>query len=143
MVRAVERASAPFQFGISTLLIITALYAVLFGVMRTFNFPPVAFAVVAMLFTTVGLGQTFLFKGLRPRKASMIAGAGFFVVLWAIYLVAFGKDYFSHFFAPFDPVEGAFFGAIYGYVVGLLISGAFAVVRKLSDLCGNRRPTGR
>jgi hypothetical protein len=136
MLEAVERALTPIQFGISTLLVVTAMYAVLFGVMRMFDASPSTFVVIAMLFTAVGLGQVLLFKGRRPRKASMVVGGGFFVGLWVIYRIAFGNDYFYHPFAPFDPVEGAFFGAMWGYVVGLLISGAFRVSRELTALCG-------
>ena len=39
------------------------------------------FAEVAVFFGVVGLGQMLLFKGGRPRRASMIAGAGFGVGL--------------------------------------------------------------
>jgi hypothetical protein len=143
MVEAVDKASTPVQFGIGTLLVITTMYAVLFASLRVLHAPPSVFVVIALLFTVVGLGQTFLYKGQRPRRASMIAGACFFVGLYVIYRVAFGDEYLYHFFAPFDPVEGAFFGAIYGYVAGLLISGAFLVVDKAKRLQGRSKGIDR
>ena len=74
MLAAVEKVSASetpavtrevdvwYRFGIGTLLIITTMYAVLFAVLRAFRVSPLAFVVVALFFTAVGLGQKILFK---------------------------------------------------------------------------------
>ena len=143
MVRAAEGVSAletsaiareagvPRRFGVGTLLVITTMYAMLFAILRACGASPLVFVVLALLFTAVGLGQIFLFKGQRPQRASMIAGACFFVGLYVVYRVVIGDEYFYLPFAPFDPVEGAFFGAIYGYFAGLLTAGTFLVIDKL------------
>ncbi len=130
MLEAVEGVYAPCQFGISTLLVITAMYAVLFATLRAFHAPPSVFVLVALFFTAVGLGRRFLFKGRQPAWASMIVGACFFVGLYLVYWVV-GRGYLHHPFllAPFDPLEGALFGAIMGYLVGLLIAAAFLLIR--------------
>ena len=138
MLEAVEAVYAPYQFGISTLLVITAMYAVLFAALRACHASPSVFTVIALFFTAVGLGRRFLFKGRRPARASMIAGACFFVGLYIIYRLAFGQAYLYHPFAPFDPLEGAFFGAILGYLVGLLIAGAFLLIRMHKALWNQR-----
>jgi len=154
MVEAVEKVSAPeipailreagnrFRFGIGTLLVITTMYAVLFGILRAFGAAPWAFVVFALLFTAVGLGQKLLFKGQRPQKASIVAGACFGVVLYIVSRVVFGAEYIYHPFVPFDPMEGAFVGAIYGYVAGLLISGVFWISGKLRNVLGRSRDRG-
>ena len=128
--KAPQETLAGYQFGISTLLVVTTVYAVLFAVLRTLQTPPSAFITIVLFFTTVGLGQRFLFKGQRRRTAAMIAGACFFVAWFFIY----GAVYGLHPFSPFEPVEWAFFGAIFGYLAGLLISGTFLLIRKLPAL---------
>ncbi|MEN6450207.1 MAG: hypothetical protein ABFC96_06935 [Thermoguttaceae bacterium] len=125
MLEAVAKACAPIQFGISDLLVITALYAILFGILRSFDLSPLAFAIVALGFTAVGLGQTFLFKGQRPRKASMIVGACYYVAVGGAFRLAYGPTFY------FDPVGGAWLGASFGYVAGLLVSGTFFVVNRI------------
>ena len=155
MLKACEEMSAPnnpaifrkagsrFRFGIGTLLVITTMYAMLFGILRALGATPWVFVMFALLFTAVGLGQRLLFKGQRPQKASIVAGACFFVVLYVFSLVVFGAEYTYHPFVPFDPVEGAFFGAIYGYVAGLLISGAFWITGELRNVLGRTRDRKR
>ena len=82
-----------FRFGISTLLVITAMYAVLFGILRASGASPSVFVVLALLFTAVGLGQRLLFRGQRPQKASMVSGACFFVVLYVFSLLVVDKGH--------------------------------------------------
>ena len=109
------------------------MYAALFGILRACDAPPSAFVVVTLFFTVVGLGQKLLFKGRRPGIASIIVGACFFVGLYMFYEAAFGVAAREHFFAPYDPVEGAFCGAILGYLVGLPISGVLLVIGMLRN----------
>lgn len=75
----------------------------------------------------------------------MVSGACFFVVVFVFYLLVFGAEYRYYPFAPFDPVEAAFVGAIYGYIAGLLISGAFLLADKLrnvfDEFTGRKRTT--
>jgi len=70
------------RFGIATLLVVTVLYSVLFGILQLLELPPVAFAEIVLFFTAVGLGQAFLFKGRGSRLASMVVGAILYPCLW-------------------------------------------------------------
>ena len=132
-----EANRARYRFGIGSLLIITALYAVLFGILRAFEASPLDFVLISMFLAVVGLGQAFLFEGQRPRGASMIVGAGFFVGLFMIHWVLFGIESARHSrYCPFDPVAGAFGGAIFGYIAGQLITGIFLVIDMLKNVKG-------
>jgi hypothetical protein len=123
---------APRQFGIGTLLVITTMYAVLFAVMS--RCAPVDFFVTALFFTTVGLGQMLLFKGKRPRRASIIVGACYLPCAFIVELVRdqtllLFADSIAGFvwFLMFVPVAGA--GC--GHMVGLLIAGVVLGIGKL------------
>ncbi len=130
----------PRQFGIGTLLVITAMYAVLFGVLRSVGPPPVAFGVVALFFTLVGLGQAILFKGMEPRLASMIVGACFFLCWFLAYPLLWPNpnprprlslgDYLLF------SALASLFGASLGYISGFSIAGVFLVFDKLGHLRG-------
>ena len=152
MLEACERAGRPeivaihqevkrarYRFGIDTLLIITAMYAVLFGTLRALSFSAEAFVGTAMFFTVVGLGQTLLFRGQRPRRASMIVGCCFSVVLVIINAAVFQS--LVLFRSMFVAILGAtaIFGALYGCVAGLLISGVFLVLDKLRNVLAKAR----
>lgn len=135
-----HEAGVPRRFGMGTLLLITAMYAVLFAVLRAFGLPPSAFLFVALFFTAVGLGQMLLFKGERPRRASVVVGAGFYAVAT---LVLFGYERVVHHRGTYpDLCFGLFWfpisGGIAGYCGGLLIAAVFLLIDKwkshLADL---------
>ena len=71
---ASDVASVPRRFGMGVLLILVTAFAVLFAAMRTIGVPPGLFVLVAVLFLGVTLGQILLFKGKRPREASLLVG---------------------------------------------------------------------
>jgi drug/metabolite transporter (DMT)-like permease len=100
--------------------------------LRAYRLPPSDFLVVALFFTAVGLGQMLLFKGQRPRRASMIAGACFFPVLsvvdWFVLRNPMNPRRVA--FTPFDLVGAIIVGAIYGYAAGTLIAGVFLLIDK-------------
>jgi hypothetical protein len=72
-------AGVPRRFGISKLLLITALFSVIFAILRSFEAEPIVFVGVGIFFAVVGVAQAVLFHGKRPRLASMVAG---FVFIW-------------------------------------------------------------
>ena len=78
----IREAGVPRQFGVGMLLVVTAVYAVLFAILRASKAPPSSFVVVGLFPFLIGLGQMLLFKGQRPRRASMIVGACIAVVFW-------------------------------------------------------------
>lgn len=128
----------PRRFGVGVLMIITAMYAALFAVLHTFGFSPVAFGIVVLFFTTVGLGQMLLFKGQRPRKASVLVGACFFPGFYLTVLVY--RAIFP--VGPSPRVAGDFCGglpcivlagALMGYLAGILIAGVFLIADKIQQ----------
>ena len=127
----------PRRFGIRTLFLITAMYAILFGVLRAFEATPLIFAFIALFFTVVALGQMLLFKGKRPRRASVIVGACF-LSCWALVSLLVDSD-------PAPPIAlgsklvlfllfVSLLGALLGCISGSLISGVFLVLDKLGHL---------
>lgn len=122
-----NRSGVPRQFSIRTLLVITALYALLFGLLRSMKAPPWISVGLALLFTVVGLAQRHLYQGQRPQRASMMAGALFFLAIYVVGFAATGNPHPP--FGPFDPVEAAMLGATWGYVCGLILSGVFFLLR--------------
>ncbi len=138
-----HEAGVPRRFGVGILLVITTMFAVLFAIMQMLRLPPLAFAGIAVFFGAVGLGQMLLFKGERPRRASVIVGACFFPCL------VFGTIDFesvgSRWVFPFDLCMGMFcsipVGALYGYLAGVLIAGVFLVIDKLENRRGRSKGT--
>jgi hypothetical protein len=135
---APHEAGVPRRFGVGILLVITSMYTVLFAVLRALGVPPIEFILVALFFTAVGLGQMLLYQGKRPRRASVMAGAGCGVGL-CVLGAALGHDHLR--FAPFDPIGGAIAGAVYGYPAGVLIAGVFLLIEKVRRLRGRRNRT--
>jgi hypothetical protein len=129
---ASRQAGVPRRFGVGTLLLITAMYAVLFSFLRLCDSPPEAFLLIAIFFTGVGLGQMLLFKGRNPRRASWLVGACLLPCMMV------GVELYNSFRPPGGHLSGpeplpafcccsVISGAIYGYLAGLLIAGVFLV----------------
>ncbi len=64
----------PRQFSIGALMILIAMFGILFAAMEAISIHPIAFAGTAIFFAGIGAAQMFLFNGQSPRKASFIAG---------------------------------------------------------------------
>jgi len=124
-----HEAGVPRRFGMGVLLVITAMYAVLFGVMRGIGANPITFVLVTLFFTAVGTGQMLLFRGRQPRWASMVAGAAACPLLYLggiiYYRLAFGLRTSPDICGGFTC--GVIAGAIYGYLAGVLIAGVFLI----------------
>jgi hypothetical protein len=129
-----HEAGVPRRFGIGTMLIITTMYAVLFAVMQTLRLPLEGFVLVSLFFTAIGFGQMLLFKGRRPRRASIIVGACAYpcLAVGSVGFVQRNLDYQSFFFFLF-PGLVCFIptGAIMGYLAGMLIAAVFLLIDKL------------
>jgi hypothetical protein len=124
----------PRQFGVGALLLITAMYAVLFAILRASRSSPSEYLGIGLFFFAIGLGQMFLFEGQRPRRASVIVGACFPVVCWIIGYLLGDLDGLDFGRAIFGTMSGAF----YGYLAGVIISGLFLFADKAKRL--HRRP---
>ena len=132
-----HEAGVPRRFGVGTLLLITTLYALLFALLRALNAEPLAFFLIALFFTLVGLGQMLLFHGQRPRRASILVGACFpaavFIPVW-LARIALGATYAR--FPMSRLLEGLFWetlgGAVCGYLAGMLIAAVFLLFDKIA-----------
>lgn len=125
-------AGVPRRFSLGRLMLITAFFAVLFGLLSWLDAPPVVFVVVGVFVTVVGLAQAILYSGKKPRKASVVAGSAVGVVvsmIWCVFLVfaVGGRPRIGGFLCWF-PLWIAFcagVGAVLGYVAGCLIASVF------------------
>ena len=148
---------ARFQFGIGTLLAIAFLHAVLFAVLRPYfavlrplGSPPLVIFEFALFLTSVGLGQKLLYKGQQKLKASIVVGVCFFVGLFIFCFIEAGICYLCGIplagayrpFAPFDPIEGAIGGVIFGCVFGPPVAGVLWAVDKLRNQWDKSRGRG-
>jgi hypothetical protein len=122
-------AGVPRRFGLGILLLMTAMFAVLFAALKVLGAPLAVFLVVVVLFAGVGLGQMVLFRGKYPRAASVWTGA----VLFPLEILAV----FAYYYATEGPgrtpggemlclfVFGIPLGAGFGYLAGGLTAGVF------------------
>jgi hypothetical protein len=123
--------SAPRRFDISTLMVVTAGYAILFAVLNLLSSASNQAAGISVLVgvfvTLVGVGQATLFGGHRPRTASILVGA----ILTALITVGSMKFISPRgtlgMMLPFVLAYGAISGIIYGYLAGVLVGGVFLV----------------
>jgi hypothetical protein len=138
-------AGVPRRFGMAVLLLLVAMYAVLFGTMKMLDTHPIVFIVVAVLFTGVGLGQILLFEGKYPRAASIWVGACLFpleVLGVLLAMVPAGAR-------PADVVPALVLllifsvplGAGFGYLAGGLTAGVFLLIEQYQKYRQDRQAT--
>ncbi|MHB1036952.1 MAG: hypothetical protein ACYC35_20030 [Pirellulales bacterium] len=116
----------PRRFGIATMMIFTAIFAVLFAVLKALNFSPAGFAGVSIFIGGVAACQSLLFRGKAPRAASIVGGS---ILLCVIVTVARFADGLS-----FDSAEVVdlylgflLLGGLLGYGVGVFIAAIFLI----------------
>ena len=126
----------PRRFGVGSLLVVTAAFAILLGAMKSLQVDPIVMGLVAAFIAVVGAGQAVLFGGKAPRKASMVAGmlfplvVGFLVFVYAV--VARGRlsgFEFGEFFV--NIVLLCVLGMPLGYVAGGLAAGVFLAIERV------------
>lgn len=126
----------PRRFGVGLLLVVTTVYALLFGVLRALHFPATEFAMVVGYITVIGLGQAILFSGKKPRLASYLVGAAVCLVL---YMVSFGRLIpLLGFWRSFPELLSILFwsltvGGLLGYVTGCLVGGVFLIAKQWKE----------
>jgi hypothetical protein len=119
--------SAPRRFDLAMIFVVTAVYAVLFAGMSALQFPPVASLAVAGFVTFVGIGQALLFRGRRPRTASMVVGAFLFTSATLVLWIATGPGlrFYGVSRILWSGAACVIGGAIWGYLAGVLVGGVF------------------
>jgi len=131
--------SVPRRFGLGSLFVVVAFFAVLFGVMRLFMAPPVVMAYVGLQVVAAGVMQWFFRK--HPRLTSAMAGA----VLLPVTIICYAaidrasEDAFAVVAA--SPCI-AIFGAFCGYAAGTLIAGVFMVMEWADKTIAGRTADG-
>ena len=130
----------PRRFSIGTMMILTTAFAVLFGVLKTFGVPPIAFAAISIFIGGVGACQSLLFKGKRPRLASFVGGIIMFGLLAVVgLLVACFVDrpllslFYIMILMGVTTVLTAVIGGPLGYIVGCLVAAIFLVRKEPDD----------
>jgi hypothetical protein len=130
-----RRAHVPRRFGIGTMMIITACFAVLFSILKVVGASWQAYVFIPSVIVGAGLAQMLLFRGRRPRTASVIAGIIMGGVLSFVGFLIEGIDSASHnglevsYFIVrwliFMLCPGVLLFSIFGYVSGLMASAVF------------------
>lgn len=127
-----ETVGVPRRFSMGAMMVMMALYAVVFAVMRSLDAHPAIFAVVTVFFIGVTLGQMFLFGGNKPRRASMVVG-GFLLPaeVFVAYLVTYWGDSSRTNDAEMlcSSCGSAFLGVFCGYLAGTLVAGVFLLLK--------------
>jgi len=134
----------PRQFGIGQLLILFAIFGVMFAVLKTINVHPIIYIDMSLFLCGIAIGQAVLFKGRRPRMASCIVGFILGLILgFGIFAIRMLFDkYFTGSYDPrnTDDFDFLFFalgfiilGGPFGYLVGCLIAGIFLRRERESD----------
>jgi hypothetical protein len=130
--------AAPRRFDLFTIFVITIAFSILFAGMRLLPLPPVASAIVGGYFALIGLGQAFLFRGNRPRTASVLVGMLYYaLVTYILWQLGGPRSY-----ATSDiVVTGIFmliFGAVLGFVAGALVGSVFMLADGLRSVTRQR-----
>jgi hypothetical protein len=131
----------PRRFGLSVMLSITTLFAIVFSTLQLYDAQPEVYVILGVLLFGVGVGQMFLFKGAFPRAASVWTGA----VLFPIEVVALGV-YLSMIHHLRDgggaivgiAVISTPVGAFLGYLAGGLTAGVVLLLEMVPDRGGPR-----
>lgn len=126
----------PRRFGVGSLLVVTAAFAILLGAMKSLQVDPIVMGLVAAFIAVVGAGQAVLFGGKVRRTASMIAGmlfplvVGFPVFVYAV--VARGRLSGYEFGIAFVSIlPWCVLGVPAGYVAGVLAAGVFLAIERV------------
>jgi hypothetical protein len=128
----------PRRFGIGTMMILTAAFALLFGVLKTFGADPAVFAAISIFIAGVAACQAVLFKGKNPRLASFVGGI---LVLSLIAVVGVPVDCHQEglgllqtvVFTVLAVILSALLGGPLGYAAGCVAAAIFLVRKEPDD----------
>jgi uncharacterized protein with PQ loop repeat len=126
----------PRRFGIGTMMVITACYGLLFSILKICYTPWYLFLFIPLFLTGVGLSQMFLYRGIRPREASITAGIVigtiFTVAVLIVFLTSYPQDiaktiaiaFFIYIFF------GIWIWGLIGYLSGIVVSSIFLLCER-------------
>ncbi len=133
-----QEVGVPRRFSIGAIFVLLTVYCVLFRLLVLLGADFATTAIWFLFATAVTLAQVLLFRGVRPRAASYLAGAIAGPVIFlllvldeqlvgvtGIQLVRGGLDRYGHLLSVI--VLLTIFGAGAGYLVGVMLAGVFYV----------------
>jgi hypothetical protein len=118
--------SAPRRFDLATIFVVTTAYALLFASLAALQLPPTVNLMTVAFITIVGIGQAFLFRGLRPRTSSLIVGMAIYCI-FTIGNYALNSRIYPSSMLAYMLISGVLEGAVFGYLAGTLVGGVFLV----------------
>jgi hypothetical protein len=130
----------PRRFSIGTMMILVTAFILLFAVLKTLDTPPIVFAIVTIYVAGIAASQSLLFKGRRPRLASVVSGMSMIALFVVIVAVMEFRVY------PRSLDVGAIVGFLFtmvifpvvvgaplSYAVGCFVASIFLVRREPDD----------
>lgn len=120
-----EQYVVPHRFGMSSLLALLTIFALLFGWFRYLEMSAVVYWFTASEITVICLAQILF--GRSPRGASIVGGA-LLLPIWGMVGILSSSTIFSLFFLISFVIALAVLGGIVGYCVGTIAAGFFLVV---------------
>jgi putative addiction module component (TIGR02574 family) len=130
--------AAPRRFDLFTIFVITIAFSILFAGMRLLPLPPVASAIVGGYFALIGLGQAFLFRGNRPRTASLLVGGLYYVLVSYVLWQLSGPRAYPTSDVVVTAIFLLIFGAVLGFVAGALVGSVFMLADWLRSVTRER-----
>jgi hypothetical protein len=130
--------AVPRRFDLATIFIVTLAYSLMFGVMSLLSFPPIASLLISGFITLVGAGQALLFRGNRPRAASLIIGATLYSLGTIAVWLYFGQRAYPPETLVGFIVFGVIFGAMLGYISGVIVGGVFLLADSMRRFVRSR-----
>jgi membrane-associated HD superfamily phosphohydrolase len=119
--------SAPRRFDLATVFVVTTAYCLLFASLSATTWPGYVNLIIAAFITLVGVGQAVIYRGLRPRQASIWVGIVLCNLGMIVYLYLRGRMV-----TPGTILGGFIYaaigGAILGYLAGTLVGGIFLII---------------
>ena len=132
----------PRRFGIGTMILLTVVFALLFGVLNRHDVLPAPFAYILILVAEVAACQVLLFKGNDPRAASIVGGSVITYLMSVVVCLTtdFGpRDFTREMTFSFLGISLLLFiGAFLGYLVGSLITAIFWLYKKIAGILSAR-----
>ena len=127
--------SAPRVFDVATLFVVTFAYAILFSVLSFSINPKSTILWGGCIVTFIGLCQAILFKGSKPRLASVIGG-GLAAFVLLLCLEQMRRSPPSVLAVSIIGLCSATVGCGLGYLTGAVVGGVFLIADKLRQRIG-------
>jgi len=118
--------SAPRRFDVFTILSVLAFFAIAFAILTALKAPAEFIGGLSVFVTLIGLGQAFLWKGKKPRLASIVVGAFYFAISLGIPYILSGP--LDIFILGVVLAQACVSGVICGYIAGTLIGAIFWLI---------------